>query len=139
MLVGLPPLLNTFFGAVAQFGRAPVLQAGGSWVRGPSAPPKFMEYNVMVNKFINFHLANPKVYNVIEKKAKEFRKLKPDGVIGIALIYNLMRWENAISTTGDVYKLRNDFMPFYARLIMNNNPKDLEGVFVIKKMFANSI
>jgi hypothetical protein len=89
----------------------------------------------MFPQFVSFHNSNLHVYRQIVDQARAFRKKRPQGVIGIALIYNLMRWENALSTVGDKYKLRNDFMPFYARLVMVKNP-DLKGVFKVKHLFA---
>ena len=88
------------------------------------------------DKFIKFHRANPHIFEAIVNQARVFRRRKPEAKIGIALIWNLLRWENALSTTGEVYKLPNDYQPYYARLVMHVC-EDLEGIFETRKMFAN--
>lgn len=98
-----------------------------------------IEDHPLLPQFLEFHRDNPHVYTEIVQRAREFRKEKPNGVIGIALIFNLMRWENAMSTTGDKFKLRNDFQPFYARLVMGSYPDELKGVFQVKQLFAKTI
>jgi len=46
---------------------------------------------------------------------------------------NRMRWETALQTTGDEFKIRNDFIAYYARLFMAYHPEH-EGFFRIKRM-----
>lgn len=84
-------------------------------------------------RFVTFHSWNPHVYRGIVTRA--FQLLAGGAKkFGIALIYNNMRWENAISTTGEIYKLPNDFMPLYARLLIHDHPV-FKGVVEIRRRF----
>ena len=49
------------------------------------------------------------------------------------LIVNRIRWETAIETQGDTFKISNDFIAYYARLFMVYNPEH-DGFFRTKKL-----
>lgn len=49
------------------------------------------------------------------------------------LIMNRIRWETYLKTRGDAYKIRNDFIAFYARQWMHQHPEHA-GFFRIKRM-----
>ena len=49
------------------------------------------------------------------------------------MIVNRIRWETAVVTTGDDYKVSNDFIALYARKFMEDYPK-YKGFFVTKEM-----
>lgn len=48
-----------------------------------------------------------------------------------AIIY-VIRFNQDLKTSGDVFKINNDFTSIYARMLMYNNP-DMEGFFEIRK------
>lgn len=56
-------------------------------------------------------------------------------VWSIAGAFEVARWELRFSTTDKSFKLRNDFKPHYARLIMEE-VKELDGFFKTKELSA---
>jgi hypothetical protein len=80
-------------------------------------------------QFIEFDAANPDVYDALvrfayEAKAKGFEK------IGIALLWERLRWYQLVEVEGDgnEFMLSNSFRSRYARKIMANEP-GLENIF----------
>ena len=87
-------------------------------------------------RFIDFHYDNPEVYQEIVKIARvmHFRGIHK---MGIALIFERLRWLHFIDTKGsEGFKLSNDFRSEYARLIMQQE-KDLAGFFEIRELRRN--
>ncbi len=78
-------------------------------------------------KFLKFHRENPHVYRIILEKTW---KLWHAGHRhhGMKAIFESIRWDQKVGTISDDFKLNNNFTPFYARLIMENEPK-LRGFF----------
>ena len=79
-----------------------------------------------------WHKENPEVYelfkkftfNAIDRGHQKFSHW---------LIMNRIRWETNIDTVGDEFKIRNDYIAFYARLFMVDYPEH-NGIFRIKEM-----
>lgn len=78
-------------------------------------------------KFEAFHRRNPHVYKAIVQIALDL-KARGFGRCSIWLIFNRLRWLYAIQTSGDEYRLNNNFTAYYARLVMATVP-DLDGFF----------
>jgi hypothetical protein len=78
-------------------------------------------------RFWAFHAANPQVYRELERRALALHRVKPRLKFGIALVYESMRYDAAIKTTGDVWKLNQDWRSRYARLLVEKRP-ELRGV-----------
>lgn len=77
--------------------------------------------------FTTFHEANPHVYHLIVRFARE-KKRAGFKHYGIAGVFERVRWEMPITTEGDAFKLNNNYRAFYARLVMAECP-DLAGFF----------
>lgn len=77
--------------------------------------------------FERFHAANPEIYDLLVKYARELRAARRRRG-GIRMIWERMRWDLAIQTQGDSFKLNDHYTSFYARLIMRQEP-DLDGFF----------
>lgn len=77
-----------------------------------------------------FHEANPHVYEAIASIAKG---MKQSGWKrgSVYQIFERLRWLHAIRTQGSVYKLNNNYRPFYARLVMEREP-ELQGFFELR-------
>lgn len=89
-------------------------------------------------RFAKFHLANPDVYNCLVNLARQFREKRRDSKIGIAMLYEVLRWNYYMSVDSqEEYKLSNDFRACYARLIMAQEP-DLAGIFQTKQSIADN-
>lgn len=78
-----------------------------------------------------FHEHNRGVYDFIVRQA---RSLKDIGhrKVGIGMLWEVLRWSR-MQTTGEDYKLNNNFRSRYARLIMEQEP-DLRGIFDIREL-----
>ncbi len=79
-----------------------------------------------------FHRANPEVYARLVALARQWRAQHPGKKVGIGMLFEVLRWEAALETTGR-FKLNNSTRSFYARLIMTEE-RDLRGVFVTRKL-----
>lgn len=84
--------------------------------------------------FQRFHEENPHVYRALVKLA--FRA-KAAGIKkwGINAVIEVFRWEHAIETKGDTFKINNNHAPHYARLIMAREP-ELDGFFNTREIRA---
>lgn len=84
--------------------------------------------------FVSFHAANPHVY---ERLVEMSRRLLRRGhqKIGIGMLFEVLRWEHLIQTTGDAdnFKLNNNYRALYARMVMARNP-DLDGIFELRRL-----
>ena len=81
-------------------------------------------------RFVQFHLGNPHVYEKL-KELSLYAKRAGATRIGIALLFERLRWWSMFETEGDVFKLCNDYRALYARMLMKNVP-ELHGLFEIR-------
>jgi hypothetical protein len=65
------------------------------------------------SKFEKFHEANPHVYELLVQLAREYIRRTGQRKLGIGMLWERLRWEMAISTTGD-FKLNNNYRAHYA-------------------------
>ena len=79
-----------------------------------------------------WHKANPRVWYLFEQFTFEALDSGREH-FSHWLIMNRIRWETSIVTTGDDFKIRNDFIAYYARLFMAVYPEH-KGFFRIKRM-----
>ena len=87
----------------------------------------------IAERFADFHIQNPDVYKAIVEIASV---MKGRGIhkMGIALIFERLRWLHYIDTKGaEPFKLSNDFRSEYSRLIMQQEPS-LAGFFEIREL-----
>jgi len=104
-------------------------------------PPELLElfpqpetgFIIRLNQFIQFHLDNPHIYDLILKRCS-FLKNKGKDHYSIEAIVNIIRWEYDVGIHQDKsgFKFSNNYKSFYARLIMDNNPH-LKGFFKMKE------
>jgi hypothetical protein len=78
-------------------------------------------------RFERFHDANPWVLAKLEEMTAELVAAGRRRV-GIAMLFEVIRWEQLRSTTGDPFRLNNSFRSRYARLMMYRHP-EWDGVF----------
>lgn len=80
-------------------------------------------------RFLDFHHAHPEVYERIVELARKWRDAGHEK-IGIATIFEVMRWERGLRGVKDAegFRLNNSYRSRYARIIMANE-KDLVGFF----------
>ena len=83
-------------------------------------------------KWWRWHNANPDVYDMFERFALDAIRQGHTN-LSAWLIVNRIRWEVAMETSGDDFKISNDFIAYYARLFHAKN-KQHEGFFRTKKL-----
>lgn len=93
------------------------------------ADPKFLK------KFIDYHHKNPDLYSLFERFAFE-AKGSGRQRFSIWMIANRARWYSMIATHGKEFKVSNDYLACYARLLIWKNP-EFEGFFQLKEMKKN--
>lgn len=86
------------------------------------------------DRFREFHAANPALYVELVKVARGL-KAKGHDRFGIGLCAEVVRWQSMVTTTGDPFKVNNDYRSRYARLIARNEP-DLAEVFETRSLRA---
>lgn len=74
------------------------------------------------NRFLKFWNENPQVYERLRELALE---LKRRGVrkYSIKGLFEVLRWEHALETKGDTFKLNDHYTAWYARALMKNEPE----------------
>lgn len=87
-------------------------------------------------RFEQFHTQNPWVYVALEKLITEF-VAKGRKRIGIRMIWEVVRWHYALSTTDPTSEFRtNDhYHSRYVRLLLENHP-EWAGLFELRKLKA---
>lgn len=83
-------------------------------------------------KWWAWHRSNPHVYHLFKRFTFEALG-KGHEHLGAWLVINRIRWETNIETTGDDFKISNDYIAYYARLFMAEFPEH-EGLFRTKTM-----
>ena len=81
-----------------------------------------------------WHKENPKVWEYFEKFSLEAIE-RGRAKVSHWLIINRIRWEVYFETTGDDFKISNDFIAFYARLWKARYPQ-YKDLFTTKKMIG---
>ena len=78
-------------------------------------------------RFEAFHRDNPKVYELVKQYALQAVEAGYDHY-GIQTIFERIRWHTTIETTGDPFKINNNYGAFYARKFNADHPH-LDGFF----------
>lgn len=84
--------------------------------------------------FWEWHEANPKVWEYFERFSLEI-VASGRNKVSHWLIINRIRWEVYFETTGDEFKISNDYIAFYARLWRDRHPEH-KDLFTIKHMIG---
>ena len=87
--------------------------------------------------FEDFHRSNPHVYRTLVRLAREWVNETGARKLGIKSLYEVARWRLAIETSDAEYRLNNSYTPFYARLLMAENP-ELDGLFDLRASSADN-
>ena len=91
--------------------------------------------NTIEDNFNVFHNRNPHVYKSLVDMAKEYRRQRRSSRVGIATLWEALRWSYLITTTDDAFKLNNSYRALYARIIMANEP-ELRGLFETRRRIS---
>jgi hypothetical protein len=90
------------------------------------------DYEAKKQAWWEWHKSNPQVWLLFERFALE-AVARGRSKISHWLIINRIRWETAITTTGNDFKISNDFIAFYARLWKALHPEHAD-LFNTKQM-----
>ena len=85
-------------------------------------------------QFEAFHAANPHIMRRLVEIAWQ-AKAAGRNQMGIALLWERMRWDLFVESQGDEYKLNNNYRSHYARKIMADHPM-LRGMFHTRELRA---
>ena len=83
-------------------------------------------------RFEKFHERNPHIYSNLCSLARQWKEADNE-VVGIGMLFEVLRWDNGIKTTGEKYKLSNDFRSRYSRLI-HEQEEDLRDLFRLREL-----
>ncbi len=86
----------------------------------------------LLEKFRRFHTANPQIFAKFKEYSFLIQKRGRKRYSAWAII-NVIRWETDLQTTGDSFKISNDNIALYARLMIHHYP-EFKDFFVLKPM-----
>lgn len=86
----------------------------------------------IVGSFWKYHEENPKVFKLFEQFANQLRSAGRKHY-GVGSITERIRWHFAVETTGDEFKINNNYRSCYARLLILKDPT-FEGFFELRRM-----
>lgn len=94
--------------------------------------PKVHREATIQERFEAFHKANLHVYAALRTLAFQMRG---NGVkaYGIKGLFEILRWQFALQTNGEPFKLCNSYSSRYARLLVKLNP-ELDGFFEMREL-----
>jgi len=83
-----------------------------------------------IKKFQKWHNENPHVFAKFKELAFEMKKTGRSRYSAETII-NVLRWHTDLATTGDEFKISNDYRSIYARLLVCQHP-EFDGFFSFK-------
>ena len=89
--------------------------------------PEYRREMTIAERFEAFHAANPHVAALLAEMALALRR-QGRTRYGIKALVEALRFQFAVQTTGDDFKINNDFTAHYARLLMREHAQ-LAGYF----------
>ncbi len=90
-------------------------------------------------EFERFHAAHEDVYREIVQRSREVKAVGFQ-TFGMRRIWEGLRWFYALKSgpTTSEFKLNDHLVPYYARLVMEQEP-DLKGFFVTRKLHSEEV
>jgi hypothetical protein len=88
----------------------------------------------LLERFRAFHDENPKVYDEFKDFALQMAKTGRKKYSAWTIV-NRIRWERDLESIGSVFKINNDFIALYARLLIYHLP-EMEEFFELRTMKA---
>ena len=88
----------------------------------PLVQPDYSPRASIEERFAQFHASNPHVLTALETLAADFLAAGRER-IGIGMLFEVLRYQSGIRTTGDVYALNNDYRALYVRLMLERHPE----------------
>jgi len=82
-------------------------------------------------QFLEFHRQNQDVYIELRRLALQMRDTGR-ARYSIKGLFEVLRWSRDLVTPGESFKLTNNYPAYYARLLMDNEPR-LIGMFELRE------
>lgn len=89
----------------------------------------------LVTRFSEYHRQNPNVYEEFVRRAMDMRNAGRRKYSQWTII-QAIRWDHDLRTRGDVFKINNDFIALYARLMIHDHP-EFANFFELRAMKPN--
>lgn len=86
-------------------------------------------------KFEVFHAENPHIYELVKKYTFEVIRAGREHFSMIS-IFERIRWFTTVETTGDEFKINQNFATYYGRKFMDDYPEH-EGFFRTRALRSN--
>ena len=88
-------------------------------------------------EWLRFHADNPDIYFYLKSMALDLLDTGHK-TWGIKSLIEAVRWQVATTTTDPVFKINNNHAPYYARYLMDMEPR-LRGFFKTREVKANGL
>lgn len=94
----------------------------------PAKPMNLLPRSLIIRlSFERFHRDNPQVFTRLREMAMAWQAAGHKRC-GLKMLFEVLRWEHGLRTTGEPFRLNNNYTAHYARLLMRHEC-DLEGFF----------
>jgi hypothetical protein len=87
------------------------------------------------DRFEQYHAANPHVYEMLLKIARRW-KAAGRRHCSMDMLFNVLRFEIGVETTGDEFTLNNNYRSRYTRKMIAEYPAEFDGFFEIRELRA---
>ncbi|MFI1830695.1 hypothetical protein ACH41E_30295 [Streptomyces sp. NPDC020412] len=86
-------------------------------------------------RFEEFHRLNPWVLTALEKLTADYLK-QGAARVGVGMLFEVLRYQYALATRGDDFRLNNSYRSRYARLLIQRHPQ-WESAFEVRALRAD--
>ena len=100
----------------------------------PLVTPPHVEGASIQDRFESFHDLNPWVLDALEQLTADY-VVRGRRRLGIKMLVEVLRWQYGRATTGDDFKLNNNYSSRYVRLIQERHP-EWSDVFQTRELLA---
>lgn len=83
-------------------------------------------------QFDEFHRLNPSVLDNLERLTADYLRRGRQRV-GIGMLFEVLRWQHDLATSGDPFKLNNNYRSRYVRLMLARHP-EWEAAFQTRQL-----
>ena len=91
---------------------------------------EYEDGDTILSRFEKFHAVNPHVYENLRELALAARRAGQRRS-GTKALFEILRYATLV-TTGEVFKLNNNYTAIYARMLMKEEP-ELRGFFTLRE------
>lgn len=98
----------------------------------PIITPRHVAGATIQERFEAFHRLNPWVLDVLERLTADYLAAGRARV-GIGMLFEVLRWQYGRQTTGDEFRLNNNYRSRYARALIERRP-EWDAVFSTREL-----